>query len=296
MSDMQERMAEDPWSWDDVRLFLAAWRTRSLTGAARALGVHQSSASRRLTALETALGARLFDRVREGLEPTELAHQAVGPAEAAEQAMHAFARAIAGTSGDLRGTVRLAVADGMDSLLVVPFLSRFYEKFPDITLELVASASVMNLARREADLALRFVRPATGDLVCKRVARMQNGVWGTPTRVAEGLDCPWVDWDEGQGAPEEARWMGRNLPRARVVLRTNRIEAKLAAARAGLGLAILPDAMGRQFPDLVRVEAEPIPPCDLWLVAHRGLIDVPRVRAVWEFAEQLARDLLDEGV
>ncbi|MEQ1564948.1 MAG: LysR family transcriptional regulator [Myxococcota bacterium] len=274
----------DPWTWDDVRLFLAAWRARSLTGAARALGIHQSSASRRLAALEEAVGARLFDRGRDGLEPTGIGASAVGAAEAAERAMNEFGRALAGTEVTERGTVRLAVPDGLDTLWIAPHLPAFRRAHPHIALELIASAAVANLARREADLALRFARPDAGDLVTRRLLHFANGVWGVPERVADG--GPWIDWDEGAAAPE-ARWVADHVRPAEVVLRTNRVEVKLAAARAGVGLAVLPDALAAREPTLSRLPVD-VPGCDLWLVAHRGLHRVPRVRAVWAFAERIA--------
>lgn len=278
-----ERLAVTEWSWDDVRLFLAASRARSLTGAARTLGVNQSTASRRLAALEAALGVRLFDRLRDGLEPTPVAADVVPLAEAAEAAMHGFAQAVAGRDAALVGAVRVAVPDAMDSLLVVPELLAFYERYPRIRLEVVASPTLANLARREADLALRFVRPSAGDVVVRRLARMTSDVW-----AREGAGSGWITGDEGEGAPDEAAWTAQHIPADAVALRVNRMEARVVAVQAGLGRAVLPDAAAERIPGLVRrpVGAPP-PPCDLWLVAHRRLYQVPRVRAVWDFLAEL---------
>jgi len=272
--DGPERPLPSRWNWDDLRLFLAAMRDRSLTGAARTLGVNQSTASRRLGALEAELGARLFDRMRDGLVPTAVAEDVMALAEAAEAAMLGFSQAVAGRDETLVGAVRLAVPDAMDSLLVVPELGAFYERYPRICLEVVASPNLANLARREADLALRFVRPSAGDVVVRRLTAMQSGVWSRA-----GAPEAWITGEEGEGSPDEVVWLGQEVDPAAVRLRVNRMESRVAAVVAGLGRAILPNAAAAQIPGLLRLPGEP-PPCDLWLVAHRRLFVVPQVRAV----------------
>ncbi len=280
---MQERMTPTDWSWDDVRLFLAAMRDRSLTGAARTLDVNQSTASRRLTALEAALGVRLFDRLRDGLEPTPVAADVLPLAEAAEAAMLSFGQAVAGRDAALVGAVRLAVPDAMDSLLVVPELPRFYANYPRIALEVVGSPALANLARREADIALRFVRPTAGDVVVRRLARMDTSAW-----AREGAPAGWITGDDGEGSPDEVAWAAQHIGADHVVLRVNRMEARLAAVSAGLGRALIPDAAASRVGGLVRVDGlPPAPGCDLWLVAHRRLYQVPRVRAVWDFLAEM---------
>lgn len=286
---MQERMNMRAWSWDDVRLFLAAARAGSLTGAGRALGVNQSTASRRLAALEAALGARLFDRHRDGLVPTPLTVDLLPLAERAEAAMFGFLEVVAGQDEGVVGTVRLAVPDGMDSLLVVPELPVFYQRHPGVALEVVGSASLANLARREADLALRFVRPAAGDYVVRRLASVSVGVWARP-----GAPARWILADEA--SPEDAAWAERHVPAEAVRLRVNRTEARVAAVQAGLGCALLPDAAARMLGGLERrAQGAPLPACDLWMVAHRPLYRVPRVRAVWDFLAEVVADRLEGG-
>ncbi len=277
------------WSWDDLRLVLAARRAGSLGAAGRALGVDASTTSRRLSRLEAALGARLFDRVPEGLRPTPLVEALWPHAEAAEAAVTAFAHAAAGVDARVRGTVRLAVPDGVDSLLVAPRVGDLRAAHPELSLELVASPSVADLARREADLALRLARPS-GDLVCRRLGRMVFVPCAVPA-VAEADDRRWILGDEGQD-PVEAAWARAVVPLDRIALRVNRADARLAAALAGVGVALLPEPVVRQHPALRIVDLPPVPPCDVWLVAHPALRHVPRVAAVWDFVAELAAVLL----
>ncbi len=291
---MHTRIPTSPLDWDTLRLFLAATRARSLTGAARALGLDQSTASRRLAALEKSLGVRLFDRVPGGLELTPTGQEVLPVAEAAEAQVLEFVRTSAGADVALKGTVRVAVPEAIDSELLVPELGRFYERYPQVVLEVVASPFLANLARREADLALRFVRPEGGEWVALKAANLESGVWGTRALVARGVaKAPWVTWDEASAQGEEARWMARHIPVANVRLRTNRVEALVAAAREGLGLAILPDALARRAGGLARLEQpHALPAAALWLVGHPSLLKVPRVRAVWDWVLETSKRLL----
>ncbi|MBI5609918.1 MAG: LysR family transcriptional regulator [Deltaproteobacteria bacterium] len=299
---MGTRLDPTALRWDDLQLFLAAYRARSLTGAGKVLGLDQSTASRRLASLEQRLQARLFDRVPGGLAPTVLAERVLPTAESAEAAAVAFVREVEAADAAVEGVVRVAVPDGIDSEFVVPRLPALLAQYPGLVIELVASLQVANLARREADLALRLVRPRTGDLVARKVAVLAQGVWVHPRLVAKfGAnlgDLPWVDWDDGVGA-DTGPWLRQFVPEARVVLRANRIDALVAAVVEGLGAAILPDALMRQ-----RSAGLPQPLCKLpapdadlacgvWLVAHAALVGVPRVRAVWRFLEEQASAYLD---
>jgi DNA-binding transcriptional LysR family regulator len=290
---MRKRIAPVPLRWDDIQLFLEIYRERSLTSAAAILRVDQSTMSRRLSALEARMGARLFDRIPGGVEPTPLAEEVLGHAETAEASAIAFGQAVEGADERLRGTVRLAVPDGVDSELVAVQFPRFQARFPGLTLELVASSQVANLARREADVALRMVRPRQNDLIVKKVATLTLGVWVHASLIethGKRLDrLPWITWDATAGGAEEARYVQSVAPSATIVLRTNRTESRAAAVSAGVGAAVLPDAMASRRSGLVRLShAPPLPPADVWLASHRGLVNVPRVRAVWEFLEELA--------
>ncbi len=300
---MGTRLVPNALNWDDLQLFLAAYRARSLTGAGKSLGLDQSTASRRLAALERGLQARLFDRIPGGLAPTSLAERVLPMAERAEAEAAAFVREVQAADEGVEGVVRLAVPDGIDSEFLVPLLPLLLAQYPGLVLELVASQQLANLARREADLALRLVRPRTGDLVARKVAVLSQGVWVHPRLLAQYgrtlSALPWVDWDESVGA-DTAPWFRHVVPDAHVVLRTNRIDAMVAAVAAGLGAGILPNALIRQrnltsSSPLIKLPTDDAAlACGVWLVAHSALVDVPRVRAVWRFLHEQAAIYLDD--
>ncbi|HEU4536894.1 MAG TPA: LysR family transcriptional regulator, partial [Polyangiaceae bacterium] len=145
--------------WDDVRVFLAAYQLGSLGAAGARLGLDVSTVSRRLTAFEAAIGAPLFDRSRRGLAPTRAAELALPAAEAMAAALARLARDASAPDAAAEGVVRLSVAPGFADAFLAPLVPALRARHPKITLELDASVRPLDLARREADLALRSVRP-----------------------------------------------------------------------------------------------------------------------------------------
>ena len=297
---MLQRMASElDFRWDDLRLFLAAYRTRSLTQAARRLGLNQSTTSRRLAAFEETLGARLFDRTPEGLVPVELAERLLGPAEQAEAATHEAARVVASGEAAVEGEVRVAVTEGVSYYVLAPAMARLRETHPGVRVTFVISVGVADLTRREADLAIRFARPSRGDLVHKRLWSGEYALFGSPAFAARlgpgphairGLD--FVGWDDQtQASIPEARWEAK--AGVRCVVRASSVTTRIALAQAGCGALALARSWGRTLPGLIELESERVEmTADVWLVTHRALRDVPRVRAVWDFIEAVLGELV----
>lgn len=291
MVAMLDRMsAQSEFRWDDLRLFLAAFRTRSLTRSALQLGLNQSTMSRRLSAFEEALGARLFDRTPEGLLPTELAHRLLDAAQRAEAASHDVARLSAGAAA-LQGEVRIAVAEGLSYYVLAPALPRFMALHPQLSVSFVISTSMADLTRREADLAVRHVRPQRGDLIAKKLLSAPYALFGSPgfaARLGPGpialADLDFVGWDQSQDNIPEAQWERSNQVRCRT--RANSLTTRVALAQAGCGAIELAQAWGRRLPGLVEL---PTPTLDLnaevWLVTHSALREVPKVAQTWRFLE-----------
>jgi DNA-binding transcriptional LysR family regulator len=289
--------------WDDVRVFLAAHRHKSLGAAGARLGLDTSTVSRRLAALEESLGVRLFERTREGLLPTYATERVVAAAEAMELAHARLARDASNVATEAEGVVRVSVAPGMADVFVAPALVRLRAKHPKIEIELDASVRAVDLTRHEADLALRSVRPHGSELVVTKVATARWIAAAAPDlakklgKLASWNDAPWIAWDRDLASFGPARWLAQHAPRADLVLRTSHFSAQLVAAESGLGAALAPLPYVRvrklqalRYADALAATTETWPVDDLWLVGHRALRDVPRVAAVWSFlAEELRR-------
>ncbi len=300
MVSMRACMSSEDFHWDDLRLFLAAYRARSITAGAAALGLNQSTMSRRLRGLEKTLAVHLFERTPEGLLPTQAAETLVAAAERAEAASHDVLRLMAGREQLIEGEVRLAISDAMALHLIAPALPRFREKHANVRVSLVVGNAISDLTRHEADMALRFVRPQRGDLVAKRIVRSRCGVFAAPVyadRIGrrrrhrlEELD--WVGWDEiTAGHLADARALAPIAQRTPVT--SNSMSIRLALTQAGAGAIMLPTLLGDALPGLVRLRTPALAfAIEIWLVTHRALRDVPRIRALWSFIEDAFAVLL----
>jgi len=171
-----------PLRWDDARV-VALLRERSLSAAGARLGVNASTASRRLTALEAALGTRLFDRTPDGVLPTAVALELAPHAEAMERAAAGLALMAQGRETRPEGEVRLSALPGMAEFLLAPALPRLFARYPRLGLVLDASVAYVDLTQREADLALRTRRPTKGDLIVRSLGESSGGFHGSPTYV-----------------------------------------------------------------------------------------------------------------
>lgn len=284
----------DALQWDDVRLFLALCRGRTVGEAAAALGVDASTVSRRLAALEEALATTLFDRGRSGIAPTESAEQLMPLAEEMEQTMLRFANVTAGLEREASGPVRIACPPDVAEVIVVPLLRALLAKHPRLRVELEPGEAVLDLTRREADLALRTVRPTGGDLIVTRLATTRWIVAASPKqaralgKLRAWSDAPWIGWGERLEGIAPARWYQKHVAGTPLV-RSDSFRVQLAAVAAGVGVALVPEASAEHYGLVpvvlgakLRAAAAEWPVDELFLVTHRALRNVPRVQVVWE--------------
>jgi DNA-binding transcriptional LysR family regulator len=289
-------------NWDDVRLFLALARSRTVGSAARALGVDASTVSRRLVALEEALSTTLFDRGRDGITATKAAEELLPLAEQVEDTMARFAGAADELEREVTGLVRIASPPDLAETIIVPLLGELFGRYPALRVALDPGEALVDLTRREADLAVRVVRPARGDLVMTRL-RTVNWVVVASPKLARRLgtlrsfhDAPWIGWGEAFSPIPPARWFERHVRGMEPVVRTNSLMAQIASVVAGVGVALVPEGnvarkgvVPVKLGTSLREAASELPSEDLYLVTHRALRNVPRVRAVWDlFVERLA--------
>jgi DNA-binding transcriptional LysR family regulator len=295
MAKPQSTEPASPLDWEQIRLFLAIARERSLAGAAARLGLDVSTVSRRLDRLEERIGAPLFDRSREGTGPTALAEQLVAHAEEMELSAARFASAGAQVETEAEGTVRLTVPPGIADVFVAPRLAELHRRHPRLVVELDASVSYADLTRREADLAIRSTRPASGDLVTQKLVTVRAAPMASPDyareigRLKRLEDARWIAWGHDLAHLPDAAWLRQYGAGIAPVFRTNHIASQLAAAAAGLGVVVaaapfaqvglVPIAHARSLDEVW----DALPSGSLWLVGHRALRHVPRIAAVWDF-------------
>jgi DNA-binding transcriptional LysR family regulator len=282
--------------WDDVRLFLALYRKRTLAGAAATVGLDASTLSRRLLALEESLDTRLFDRTRQGLAPTEGADLLLPAAEEMAAAHARFARDASAFERNAEGVVRLSVPPGLAETFVAPSLVLLREKYPRIRVELDASIRFVDLTRREADIALRTRRPEAGDLVSMKLGERRWIPMVSSQRskrrkpVKDWSELAWIGWGDDMASFPPARWLTKHVPRSAVVLRASSFTVQVSAAETGVGVALLPEPYARlatlaplSYTTKLAPSASELPTNETWLVGHRALRTVPRVAALWTF-------------
>jgi len=281
--------------WDDVRLFLALGRARTVGDAAATLGVDASTVSRRLAALEDRLAASLFDRGRGGVSATKAAEDLLPVAEEIEAMMNRFLHAADGLEREVSGLVRITCPADVAEVIVMPALHALLARHPSLRIALDPGEAVLDLTRREADLALRVVRPKRGDLVVLRVAQMRWVLAAAPslartTGTLRAWDhLRWISWGERLGHIAPARWLSTHVPSVDPVLRSDNLAVQLAGVHSGLGAALVPEPSLAHYGLVpiklhaaLRRQSSSWPTDELFLVTHRALRNVPRVSAVWQ--------------
>lgn len=278
-------------SWDQLRTFEAVARLGSLTEAARALGVSQSTVSRRLARLEAGAGSPLL------LRETPVRLTSKGEALwASLQPMVAGALAARATLEEddaLRGEVTINTVGELVRWSLVSGLPALYERHPALRVRLLSSNRIVSLAANEADVAIRFARPERGELVAKRLATSAYD-WFAAPGLALGADTPWLGLGGTLAHIPEQRHAERALGRpARLLVED--VEALGLAVAESLGVAILPARLGERLdldvidPRAVGGTAEALPVRAIYLVAHRAKQKLPKIRAIVEWLEAVVR-------
>lgn len=286
-------MNSDNFNWQLIPAFLAAFEQGSLMGAARQLGSSQPTMGRHIGELEAQLGTVLFERTGRGLAPTAAGHRLAEAARSMEAGAHALLRSASENHTALSGTVRLSASQPVACVLLPPVLSRMRRALPDIQVELVASNAVSNLLRREADIAVRMVRPEQSSLVAQRMGSVAIRTCahrdylrrrGTPHQPPDLLHHDLIGNDRSDDIAKGFAALGLSVPVERFVLRTDDLLAYWAAVRAGLGIGFVSDTLLREDPDVLPLLPQlRIPPIPVWLTVHREIRGNARIRAVYDF-------------
>ncbi len=278
--------------WDDLRYFLAIARHGTLSGAARALGVQQSTMGRRLEAFEQRAGVQLLQRTPAGFVLTAAGEAILPTVERIESEALAVERTVTGKDVRLEGTVKLTCTDNLAVGILVPLLGDFAKLCPGIALELIADYRSLSLTRREADIALRMSKFTQQGVFVRKMADIAVGIYASRDYLERHGP---IDFSLGaaghrillpvdeQMEAQDVAWFADLACHATVAFRSNTRTALLAAAKAGMGVVCLSRYLGDPA-DLVLLEtAGKGPSRELWLGVHDDIRHMPRIRAVTDF-------------
>lgn len=273
---------------NDLSLVLALSRERTLASAAEKLGVDLSTVFRRLNALESRLQVRLFDRSTRGYQLTPAGELAASAAERVETEILALDREITGRDQQLSGVVRVTASETFSYAVLPPLFAQFHALHPRIRVVLSIDNRVMDLSRREADVALRVRRPVDPDLFGRKLTDVAWAFFGAREGAVnlrrEGGSYNFskhtlIGWDEPSRIIA-AEWLAANVPPDRIVFRSNSLVNQLMAVGAGLGIALLPCYLGDRDERVRRVSGVlPDLSSELWIVTHQDLKNTARIRA-----------------
>ena len=274
--------------WDDLRLFLEIARAGTLTAAAARLSLSQPTAGRRLRALEAVIGASLFQRTPAGFRLTDEGETMLVHVEQMEEESIGLERKLLGGARGLEGVLRLSSSDWFATTVLAGALADFTIANPLITIELLAEARLVDLARREADLVFRFVPFSGADIVQRRFVHIRYGAYaansyvercGDPDGSVDGGGHHLITLDAGLDRAADVGWLRSRWPEARLSFRSNNRDAQGAACVRGAGIAVLPRILGDALP-LRLLRGDPPPGRDVWIGYHQDLRRLRRLRTL----------------
>ena len=276
--------------WDDYRYFLAVANAGSLSGAARLMRVDQSTVGRRLVSLEARVGARLFDHTPEGYVLTAAGESVRADVERLQEGFLAVERRLAGEDARLEGSVRLAITEVFANALLIPHLDELRSQHPGLSLELLTGNTPIDLARREADLAVRLGMPPTQpNMVVRQIGLAGFALYASSEYLArDGRPRPRdglnghdvISYGGDLSSVPLARFTDERAQKATVVLRVNSVASGFEAVAAGLGIGALPCILGARGLERIGPVGGATP---IRSVVHQDLVRNRRIRAVLGF-------------
>ncbi len=276
-------------NWDDLRYVLAVGRRRTLAAAGRALKVDPTTVGRRILAIEGLLGTRLFERTSDGFTPTHTGEVVIARAGEIELQTLALEREVEGSDHRVEGPVRITALDKFLEEIIIPRLPRLWQKHPGLELTLVSDLRLLDLSRREADIAIRNSRPTHPDLVGRRLGSLATALYvARDFEIGDKPPLVWVsrEFDEVKAA----RTLHDHFPHGRIVARANTENHMMALIRAGAGVGLLDCFAGDVDAGLRRAVPEPVLRDEIWAVVHVDMHRAMRVRAVVDFVAEIVAE------
>ena len=277
------------WLWDDVRFFLAVARSGSLSGAARVLGVGHVTVGRRIALFEERLGVTLLNRTPDGFTVTSAGDAILRQCMAMENAALDLERIAAGRDSLVAGSVRVTTTEALAYQVVAPAIATLRQAHPGLQVDLAVGVRSLDIARRDADLAVRFARPSAPDLICRKLGEVGFTLYaskryliraGIPKR-GQGLAGHDLITFTGAPAATSPFFLGESLDGARIALRCDNPLIQRTAAANDVGIAELACFLGDCSPDVIRVWPHEAPARrTVWLILHEDMRRSARIRAV----------------
>jgi len=289
------------FDWDDIQAFLAISRAGRLTAAAQQMGVDHSTLSRRIAALETGLGVRLFDRRSVGFVLTPEGERVLADAGAMESLAMRMRHRLEDASVGLTGSVRVGTPEGFGTYFLAPRIAKISAAHPRLEIELIANPRMFSLSKREADLAVSMTRPAQGRVYAYKLTDYTLGIYGSRAYVEshapitsrhDVLAHPWIGYVEDQMWSAELNYLPQISTSLVPNVRISNVISQMAAVTGGAGLGVLPCFMARTDSSLVRLLADEVALTrSYWIITHAETRDVARVKLIADFIRSEAGQL-----
>ena len=286
--------------WDSLRIFLAVARAGQFVAAARQLKVDHATVGRRITALERALNARLFERRTTGVSLTAAGIKLLASAERVESEVLQVAAELTDTDIELSGTVRIGAPDGLSTYYLARCFAEFARRHPAITIQLVPMPQAIPLAKREVDIVIVLEKPEAGRFVTRKLTDYSLGIYGVdayleeagfPENVEALPNHRLIGYVEEYAYSSALNYVRDLYAGAKTGFESASAVGQLEAIRAGVGLGIAHDYIARQYPELKRVLPERQARRSYWIVIHEDMRDLGRIKAVYaHLVESITRD------
>ena len=292
-------------NWDGFRYFTAAAEAGSLSAAAILLESNQSTVGRHIDALELDLGAKLFQRSVKGLSLTKEGQAVYEQAQNIQHSIVKIQRVVQSGEETAKGTVRLSLPEGLGQEIIIPALDRFYQQYPNVKLIFNMSATTANLTQGEADVAVRLFRPEEPDLVVKYLSEMKLGLYvsksykknhGLPNQLKDIRKHRVITYGDFLSILPENQWLLNHSDDALRVLCSDSTVTRFKATISGVGISLQPEVLAQTNPDLIRLfKSAKLPAHKVWLVYHKDVRHMSRIKAVVEFLSDCLGDVLKES-
>lgn len=287
--------------WNHIRAFLATAETGSLSAAARSLGLTQPTLSRQVAALEEDLGIMLFERIGRTLELTTAGVELLEHTKHMGEAANMFALTASGQSQSIEGEVRITASDIFSTHLLPSFIRKLEEAAPNLRVDIVAANDIRDLMRREADIAIRHVRPEQPDLIAKLVVNAKASLYasdsylqkhGTPTTREDLIDHRFISFGSSEEMISYLKGVDIHIEPDNFYLGSENGLVAWQFVLEGLGICIMDDLVASASPNIRKlIQSDELVEFPVWLVTHRELHTSRRIRLVYDMLAEHLKEL-----